>query len=156
MSVSNKPRSVDEFYETLIVKVIDQVTAENRGPAKVFGCAMIPNIMPMLLRWSVNHPQVKMAPGSIIIEPKQGWVFQLTGDFSQIQPSDGSILNALKSRNCPLSSISILSSALHIRTTITGTDCNALVENSEIVLAMMSQIYSSQANAAQEIDSSMI
>lgn len=154
MSVSNKPRSLDEFYEQLVVKVIEQVTQENRGPARVFGCAMIPNIMPLILRWDVKHPLVKITPQSIQIEPTAGWNFQLTGDFSQIQPEDGCLLNALKGRKCPISSITVMSSPLHVRSTVTGTDCNVLISNSEIILNMMGQIYSSQATRGPQLDMS--
>lgn len=158
--MSGLPQNIDEYFDMLIKKTLEQMLKEGSGEAKLFACAMIPNILPMLLRWSVNHPCVRMAPLSCSIEPQPGWIFQITGDFSQVQPQDGSILQALKLRNCPISSLSVISSVAHVRSTITGTDCQAILPNSEIVLNALGNFYSkhttSQGIPLQAIDETML
>lgn len=153
--MSGLPHNIDEYYDLLIKKTIEAMVRDGGGDAKLFASAMIPNIMPMLLRWNVNHPCVKMAPLACTIEPQPGWTFQLTGDFSQVTPQDGSILQALTLRKCPISSVSVISSVAHVRTTITGTDCQVLLPNSEIVLNALGKFYSDRS-AQPQLSSSAI
>lgn len=135
------PENLEAFFVELVEQVKARFVEENASPSKPCGCAIMPNILPVLLRRSPNDPCMSVTHNRIVITESPGWQFVLDGDFTGLTPADPSLLEGLIRANCPLSNIQVAIEPLHIRTSISGTDCRTLINNARYMIEMMSFIY---------------
>jgi len=149
------PENLEQFFVDLVNGVKQRFVEENQSPSKPCGCAIIPNLLPVLLRRSPNDPSVSVSHNRLVITESPGWQFVLDGDFTGLTPADESLLAGLLRAACPIANIQVMIEPLHIRSCVSGTDCRTLIQNAQYMIQMMAFIYA-QRKAGQPVRTSSL